>query len=131
MKENLEIIQKVIREKFEVNNLKRMLFEYLSKMEDGYAILKVDMDYELLVYNLTSQQNEIFKISLDDNFAIFQYKALYEYDIDFYYHIHVAIGHFKENDFGFTIDKCLALFKFNDDLSLYDVVFTIHECYKS
>ncbi|WP_343692797.1 hypothetical protein [Chitinophaga sp.] len=121
----LKEIQKIIRDNFSVNYLKLELFKYLSEMEDIYGIAKIDQGYELLIFNMTSNESELCKILLNDNLTILQYKILYEYDIDFYYHVHVAIGNCQKSDGGFTTDRCLASFKFNYNLNLYDIEFLL------
>ncbi|RFM29184.1 hypothetical protein DXN04_33985 [Chitinophaga silvisoli] len=127
MHHKLVELQKVIRDNFSVNYLKLELFEYLSEMEDIYAVSKIDQGYEVLIFNITSNENELCRILLSDNLTILQYKTLYNYDIDLYYHVCVAIGNYQENDGGFATDKCFALFKFNKDLSLYDIEFSFNE----
>lgn len=125
MHKKFEEIQNIIKANFNLNELKLILYKYLSKMEDGYRITKIDDDYELLVYDATSQKNELYKISSDCDLMIIEYKALYEYDIDFYYHVRVTVGCSENKNSQFTSDKCILTLKFNDDLSLYDVEFSV------
>lgn len=78
------------------------------------------------VYDYVKKTSDLVKLCLDDKVTIIRYKFFYEIEMGYDITVKVAIGEFQRDTQAiglFTVEKCLADIKYNDDLEVYDVEF--------
>ncbi|MBN9295444.1 MAG: hypothetical protein J0I41_00465 [Filimonas sp.] len=131
MQDDFEKIQEILKYNFKPDELKQQLFEYLSAMNGEFGISKTSTGYDVLVLNEITSEEELYKISVDDELVVYRYMVVYEFDVDFYYHVYIAIGMYVSKGIESPMaDKSLAKLRYNSDLSLFDVEFITNEFYK-
>lgn len=125
MKNHSEVFKNIYSETFSLDKIKSDLVLYLKDFGD----IK-NTSVNIGVYNIDKSISENVSISENDEITITSLKSIFIFNIDFYYEVEIAIGVFKkdiENYYFYTVDKCLAKLKYNEDLSLYDIDFYIRE----
>jgi hypothetical protein len=125
-----------------------MLSEFLKKSFcDTFTLAKLhyDLFYFISEMNFADLGNNNFTVDVlitpgfnhvkmilneNDNIKIISYKSLFKFETDLYYEVVVGLGEYTSNkvsDSFFSIEKCLAKLKYNEDYSLYDVEFYIDQ----
>lgn len=128
--QNFELIQRMLKDTFEVSRMKLQLFEYLSLNENELNIIKVGSGFNVLAYNKSLCKSEPYMITLNDGLTIYSYHVIDNIEIGFECHVSVALGNYKKEIQLFSTDKCIGVFKYNGDLNLVDINFFIEECFK-
>lgn len=122
---NMEVIKDNLVKMFTIAKLKLDLFLYLEEMYiDTYSI----EGYCIPVFNQDDLTESYHNIHFNDDVTIISYECVYQYMIDLYFNIVIGVGTYikdKSNPSLFTIEKFLVKLKYNEDYSLYDVVFFI------
>ncbi|RFM29185.1 hypothetical protein [Chitinophaga silvisoli] len=130
MVQHFEIIQHILMETFEIGKMKSQLFEYLSIKEDEINTKQTTTGYEVRAYNNSLRKSESYLISLLDELTIYTYKIIDDSKLGFQCHIFVAIGDYQKVNQFFTTDKCIGIFKYDDELNLMEIEFFMEESYK-
>lgn len=128
MEKYSEVLKVEFQKLFAVNRLRLDLINYLKEFEAGN-----NDDFHITVLNLDSSESEIMILNENEIVTPISYKAIYRFETDFYYEVVIGLGIFvddKVNQSLFSVEKCLAKLKYNDDLSLYDIEFYIEEVNK-
>lgn len=120
----MQAIIKHYQEYFPLDKIKTDLFEYLdemmteSKQNETYIFEIIDIDHP--------QRFKTVKINTNDTLTIYRIQSRYEFEINMYFFVTVAIGKYiKPDQHGlYSIEKCSAQLKYNDDLTLYDIEFS-------
>lgn len=109
---------------FPIEKIKKDLFEYLDEMLSD-TFINGEYVFEISEQDSSSITKDV-QISRNDTLTIFRVDSSYQFDMDFYFYITIAIGKFKDrNENGFYgVEKCEALLKYNYDFSLYDIEFS-------
>jgi hypothetical protein len=125
-----------------------MFSEFLKKSFRGiftFEKLHYDLFFFISERNFTDLGNNNFTVDVlvtpefnyvkmilnkNDSIKIISYKSLFKFETDLYYEVVVGLGEYTSNkvsDSFFSIEKCLAKLKYNEDYSLYDVEFYIDQ----
>ncbi len=101
--------------------------DLLSHLQWGYADCFDGAHFVFEVSDCCGKEtSKEVRVSVADDITIYKYESSYEFDVDLYFNITVAIGRFRErNERGFYgVEKCDAELKYNGDFSLYDIEFS-------
>jgi hypothetical protein len=126
MQSSTDLIKEILGNAFNVSSIRQDLICYLDEM--------------LLDYFDSAQNGYILKISNTDNYDecktvlisgndeinILSTKCKYDFTNNFYYEVLVGLGKMVGDPVHrhfYTLDKCFANLKYNDDFSLYDIDF--------
>lgn len=91
-----------------------------AQENDGFIIPLYNQDTEFFERNIVLKLGEII--------TILSYTCIFRFGTDMHFNIFVAIGEYiksiNENALDFyQVDKCVARFRYNHDLSLMDIEF--------
>ena len=120
------MIREFIEINFPVAKLRSDLFNYFEEMSFAKNIRN---EYEVSVFNEDDLNIETKIISINDDLNIVSCSIECFFLRDISYHITVGIGDLIEGpkkDSLFTVDKCLAMLKYNSEFGLYDTEFYIN-----
>jgi len=121
-------IKNIFIQKFPLAKLKNDLFSYLAEMKFSYN--EHEHSYKVPTYIIEQEEYVNYYFYINDSINIISMSCEFWHKIDIHYSVLVAIGIFEPNEKQqdlFKTEKGLAKMKYNEDLSLYDIEFYVHE----
>jgi hypothetical protein len=125
-------IAKIFYEAFTAEKIRKDFHSYLKE-----CFSNNDGQFSIPIYIEDKEDSvENILITFDDELTKILYKCVYEFDIDMYFEIIVAVGNYIESNHSggkwfFEGEKCLAKLRYNYDLELFDIEFSIPNWRKS
>jgi hypothetical protein len=116
-----ETIKAFLIEKFPLSKIRAEMMDYL---QDFYPDRYFNGSYQLMVPEQDHfEQKKSVALNGTEDLIILAYDFKYQIRSGMYFELIVGIGEYQQRGTFFSIEKCLAHLKYNDDLSYYDIEF--------